>query len=105
MPRELVWDNEPAVGGWYRGRPRLGEEFEAFRGMLGMSVRQLRPRDPEAKGLVERGNDYYETSFLPGRTFTGPDDFNTQIERLDRPAGQPAAPPGVGLSTGRSLGG
>jgi transposase len=79
VPRELVWDNEPAVGGWYRGRPRLGEEFEAFRVMLGISVRQLRPRDPEAKGLVERGNDYYETSFLPGRTFTGPDDFNTQI--------------------------
>lgn len=36
-------------------------------------------RDPEAKGLVERVNGYFETSFLPGRTFTGPDDFNTQV--------------------------
>jgi hypothetical protein len=28
---------------------------------------------------VERANGYLETSFLPGRTFTGPDDFNTQL--------------------------
>ena len=48
------------------------EEFEAFRGTLGISVHQCRPRDPEAKGLVERANGYLETSFLPGRTFTGP---------------------------------
>ncbi|MEU5811565.1 IS21 family transposase, partial [Streptomyces sp. NPDC047718] len=38
-----------------------------------------RPRDPEAKGLVERANGYLETSFLPGRVFTGPGDFNTQL--------------------------
>ncbi|MFF9667531.1 IS21 family transposase, partial [Streptomyces althioticus] len=38
-----------------------------------------RPRDPEAKGLVERANGYLETSFLPGRTFAGPGDFNTQL--------------------------
>jgi hypothetical protein len=38
-----------------------------------------RPRDPEAKGLVERANGYLETSFLPGRHFSSPDDFNTQL--------------------------
>ena len=38
-----------------------------------------RPADPEAKGLVERLHDYLERSFLPGRTFTGPADFNTQL--------------------------
>lgn len=37
------------------------------------------PRDPEAKGLVERTNGYFETSFLPGRTFTCVADFNTQL--------------------------
>ncbi|WP_304522444.1 hypothetical protein [Actinotalea sp. Marseille-Q4924] len=42
-------------------------------------MHQCRPRDPEAKGLVERANGYLETSFLPGRTFTGPGDFNTQL--------------------------
>ena len=31
------------------------------------------------KGLVERVHDYLERSFLPGRTFTGPADFNTQM--------------------------
>jgi hypothetical protein len=28
---------------------------------------------------VERANGYLETSFLPGRVFTGPDDFNAQL--------------------------
>jgi transposase len=79
VPRELVWDNEAAVGSWRSGKPRLTAEFEAFRGVLGIGVHQCRPRDPEAKGLVERANRYLETSFLPGRTFTGPDDFNTQL--------------------------
>jgi len=79
VPAQLVWDNEAAVGSWRAGRPRLTEEFEAFRGTLGISVHQCRPRDPEAKGLVERANGYLETSFLPGRTFTGPGDFNTQL--------------------------
>jgi len=79
VPKELVWDNEPAVGSWRAGKPRLAEEFEVFRGTFGISVHQCRPRDPEAKGLVERMNGYFETSFLPGRTFTGPADFNTQI--------------------------
>jgi transposase len=40
---------------------------------------QCRPADPEAKGLVERANGYLETSFLPGRVFTGPEDFNGQL--------------------------
>jgi len=79
VPAQLVWDNEAAVGSWRAGRPRLTEEFEAFRGTLGIGVHQCRPRDPEAKGLVERANGYLETSFLPGRTFTGPGDFNTQL--------------------------
>src|SRR5699024_4100540 len=38
-----------------------------------------KPADPEAKGMIERFHDYLETSFLPGRTFTGPEDFNTQL--------------------------
>ena len=38
-----------------------------------------KPADPEAKGLVERAHDYLERSFLPGRSFTGPADFNAQL--------------------------
>jgi hypothetical protein len=31
------------------------------------------------KGIVERNNDYLETSFLPAREFTSPQDFNAQL--------------------------
>jgi transposase len=78
-PKTLVWDNESAIGQWKGGRPQLTAEANAFRGMLGIAIRQCRPADPEAKGLVERANGYLETSFMPGRTFTGPRDFNTQL--------------------------
>jgi transposase len=80
VPRALVWDNEAAVGSWRSGRPKLTQDFEAFRGTLGIRVIQCRPADPEAKGLVERANGYLETSFLPGRTFADPADFNAQLE-------------------------
>ncbi|MCT2587544.1 IS21 family transposase [Actinophytocola gossypii] len=79
VPKALVWDNESAVGQWRGGKPQLTEPMNAFRGTLGIRVIQCRPGDPEAKGLVERANGYLETSFLPGRAFTGPGDFNAQL--------------------------
>lgn len=33
----------------------------------------------DPKGIIERAHDYLERSFLPGRTFTGPADFNAQL--------------------------
>lgn len=48
-------------------------------GTLGTRIVQLKPFDPESKGIVERANQYLETSFLPGRTFTSPADFNEQL--------------------------
>lgn len=79
VPRALVWDNESAIGQWRGGRPQLSEAMNAFRGTLGIKVVQCRPGDPEAKGLVERVNGYLETSFLPGRAFGSPADFNDQL--------------------------
>ncbi|KAA9164044.1 IS21 family transposase [Amycolatopsis acidicola] len=79
VPKALVWDNESAVGQWRGGKPQLTEPMNAFRGTLGIKVIQCRPRDPESKGLVERANGYLETSFLPGRSFTSPGDFNSQL--------------------------
>lgn len=35
----------------------------AFAALLGTRLIQTRPYDPESKGLVERANDYLETSF------------------------------------------
>jgi transposase len=80
VPRVLVWDGEGAVGQYGRGRNKLTVECQAFRGTLATRVVVLRPRDPEAKGIIERAHDYLERAFLPGRTFNGPDDFNTQLQ-------------------------
>jgi transposase len=79
VPRSLVWDGEGAIGRWRAGRPELTAECQAFRGTLGARVVVCRPADPEAKGLVERANGYLETSFLPGRRFSSPADFNAQL--------------------------
>ena len=40
----------------------------------------LKPAEPEHKGIIERAHDYLERSFLPGRTFEGPGDFNVQLQ-------------------------
>ena len=75
VPRRLIWDNEPGIG---RG-PRRAEGVAAFMGTLATKLVLLPPRDPESKGVVERRNGWFETSFMPGRTFTSPADFNTQF--------------------------
>ncbi|HEV3497111.1 MAG TPA: IS21 family transposase, partial [Actinomycetes bacterium] len=79
-PRVLVWDGEGAIGRWRGGRSELTTECQAFRGTLGAKVLICRPADPEAKGLIERAHRYLESSFLPGRTFTGPADFTAQLD-------------------------
>lgn len=75
VPRRLVWDNEAGIG---RGN-RLADGVSEFAGALATRIQQLKPFDPESKGIVERVNGFMETSFLPGRLFTGPDDFNVQL--------------------------
>ncbi len=79
-PRVLVWDGEGAVGRWRQRQPELTRECQAFRGTLGAKVVICKPADPEAKGLVERFHDYLERSFLPGRDFASPADFNAQLQ-------------------------
>jgi transposase len=79
VPRVLVWDGEGAIGRWRGGRSELTTECQAFRGTLGAKVLICRPADPEAKGLIERAHDYLERSFLPGRTFGSPAEFNSQL--------------------------
>ncbi len=79
VPRMLVWDGEGAVGQRRRRQTILTEAAHAFGGVLGAKIWICDPGDPEAKGLVERANGYLETSFLPGRTFRSPADFNAQL--------------------------
>ena len=78
-PRSLVWDGEGAIGRWRARKPELTAECRGFRSVLGVQVVICKPADPEAKGIVERFHHCLETSFLPGRTFTSPADFNAQL--------------------------
>jgi hypothetical protein len=75
VPRRLIWDNEPGIG---RGQ-RRAEGVASFMGTLATRLVLLPPRDPESKGLVERRNGWFETSFMPGRSFASPVDFNGQF--------------------------
>lgn len=75
VPRRLIWDNEPGIG---RGRSGA-DGVASFMGTLATRLVLLPPRDPESKGIVERRNGWFETSFMPGRSFISPADFNTQF--------------------------
>ena len=74
VPRRLIWDNEAGIG---RGKPV--EAASMFAGTLATKLVLLKPRDPESKGSVERRNGFFETSFMPARTFDSPADFNQQF--------------------------
>src|SRR5205814_7106175 len=75
VTRTLLWDRESAIG----GTGRVSTPAAAFAGTLATQIKLAPPRDPEYKGMVERHNGYLETSFLPGRQFSSPADFNTQL--------------------------
>ena len=84
VPRRLIWDGETGIG----QRRRLAAGVAEFCGTLATRIHQLKPHDPESKGVVERRNGFFETSFMPGRSFTSPGDFNDQftewLERANR---------------------
>src|SRR5581483_8250855 len=75
VTKTLLWDRESAIG----GTGRVSVPAAAFAGTLATQIRLAPPRDPEFKGMVERNNGFLETSFLPGRTFASPTDFNEQL--------------------------
>jgi hypothetical protein len=75
VSKTLVWDRESAIG----GTGKLTPVAAAFAGTLATRIRLAPPRDPEFKGMVERNNGFFETSFLPGRHFASPADFNDQL--------------------------
>jgi hypothetical protein len=75
VTKTLVWDREAAIG----GTGKVTAPAAAFAGTLATRIRLAPPRDPEFKGLVERNNQFLETSFLPGRLFASPADFNQQL--------------------------
>jgi hypothetical protein len=85
VPRRLIWDNEAGIG---RGH-RPAEGVAAFMGTLATKLVLLPPRDSESKGIVECRNGWFETSFLPGRSFSSP---RAAAPHTARPRLAPARP-------------
>ena len=75
VPKMLVWDNESGIG----QHRRLTAGARSFAGTLGTRIYQNAPRDPESKGVIERANGFFATSFMPGRSFTSGADYNAQL--------------------------
>ena len=77
LPQTLVWDRQSGLhaGG---GRPTV--EFAAFCGALRVDWFFCEARDPQAKGCVERLQDFAERSFEPGRCFANELDFQLQLD-------------------------
>lgn len=75
VPRRLVWDRKSAIAG--SGKPTA--LAAAFFGTLGVSATIAPRKDPEFKGVIERSNRFFETSFLPGRMFGSQWDLDEQL--------------------------
>jgi transposase len=77
LAETLVWDRQSGLhaGG---GRPTV--PFAAFCGQLAVGWHFCARRDPQAKGVVERLQDFLERSFEPGRRFANELDFQAQLD-------------------------
>jgi hypothetical protein len=64
LPELLVWDHQSRLHA-SEGRPR--QEYAALCGQLRVDGYFCEPADPQAKGVVERLQDFIERSFEPGR--------------------------------------
>ncbi|MFL5864851.1 MAG: IS21 family transposase [Solirubrobacteraceae bacterium] len=77
LPQTLLWDRQAGLHA-HRGRPT--DAFAAFCGQLRVGWRFCEPADPQAKGAVERLQDYVERNFEPGRRFANELDFQDQLD-------------------------
>ena len=76
LPEKLVWDREAAIGAG--GRPT--EPFASFCGQLELGWVILEPRDPQAKGVLERSHRFMRSNFEPGRVFANHLDFQDRLD-------------------------
>jgi transposase len=77
LPQTLVWDRQ---SGLHAGGGRPAEAFAAFCGQLRVGWHFCERGDPQAKGVVERLQDFIERSFEPGRVFANELDFQLQLD-------------------------
>jgi transposase len=76
-PQRLVWDRQ---AGLHAGAGRPTEPFAALCGQLRVDWHFCQPADPQAKGVVERLQDYLERSFEPARRFANELDYQQQLD-------------------------
>jgi transposase len=77
LPQTLVWDRQAGLHA-RDGRPT--DAFASFCGQLRVDWLFCEPADPQAKGIVERLQDFIERSFEPGRSFANHLDFQLQLD-------------------------
>ena len=77
LPETLVWDREGAI---HAGGGRPTDAFAGFCGELRVGWLILEPRDPEAKGALERSHRFMRTNFEPGRSFANELDYQLQLD-------------------------
>jgi len=77
LPETLVWDRQSGLHA-RDGRPTA--EFAAFCGQLRVDWYFCEPADPQAKGVVERLQDFIERSFEPGRIAANELDYQLQLD-------------------------
>jgi hypothetical protein len=76
LPEKLVWDRESAIAAG--GRPTSA--FAGFCGQLEVGWVILEPRDPQAKGALERSHRFMRSNFEPGRVFANHLDFQDRLD-------------------------
>jgi transposase len=77
LPELLVWDREGCL---HAGGDRPTETYAAFCGQLPVDWYFCEAADPQAKGVVERLQEYLESNFEPGRQFANHLDFQLQLD-------------------------
>jgi transposase len=77
LPQTLVWDRQ---AGLHAAAGRPTDAFAAFCGALKVGWHFCDPGDPQAKGVVERLQDFAERSFEPGRSFANELDYQLQLD-------------------------
>ena len=78
LPETLVWDREGAI---HAGGGQPTDAFAGFCGELRVGWLILEPRDPEAKGALERSHRFMRTNFEPGRRFANELDYQLQLDQ------------------------
>lgn len=76
VSKQLIWDREAAIVPKGKALP----ELQAFAGTTAARMVIAPARDPGFKGMTERNNDYFETSFLPGEAVH----LTTGLQHLDQ---------------------